>query len=102
MQVRVPPIPSPIEYFRVIKDEIVQKTKEARQKLFEIEKGKTYYAIDVAAEKGSYYLEYKYPENCNSEDIIGFKDELLEKGFSAEFKSGLYGDTLKISWYPKE
>jgi hypothetical protein len=105
MQIQLPPrlpISPPIEYFRVLKDEIVQKTKEARQKMFEIEKGKTHYAIDSASEKGNYYINYKYPENCNSEDIISFKDELLEKGFEAEFKSDMYGDILKISWYPKE
>ena len=94
--------PAPIKYFRILKEEATQKTMEARQKLFDEEKGKAYYTIDAKANKGSYYLEYKFPENCNSNDIISFKDELLEQGFKVEYENGLYKDILKISWYPDE
>jgi hypothetical protein len=98
----VPPVPPPIEQFRISKEKAVEDTSEARRKLFETEKGKTYYGISSAASNGNYHLNYKYPENCNYEDIISLKEELEKQGFAVEYHSGLYGDTLEIAWYLKE
>lgn len=91
----------PIEAFNISKEEVIKITKEARQKLFAIEKQKTYCKIFEAAEKGNYYIEYKYPENCNYEDIKNLETELINKGFKAKLTSNAYGDTLEISWYPE-
>jgi hypothetical protein len=99
MEVRTPPVPPPIEQFRISKGRAIEVTKKVRQKMFETEKGKTYYAISNKADKGGFYLEYKYPENCNREDILNLQKELIEQGYKVEFNSGIYGDSLEISWY---
>jgi len=99
-----PPLPPkfpPIEQFRISKKHATQKTIEARSELFEKEKGKTYLAIFTTADKGSYHTTYKYPENCNVKDIQDLQNELIGQGFEAKFESGIYGDTLEISWYPE-
>lgn len=93
------PLPPPIEEFRISKERAIEKTKEARQKIFEKERGVTYYKISEAADKGSYCIKYKYPENCNYEDIKNLQTELIDNGFKVDFISGIYGDTLEISWY---
>ncbi len=96
------PMPPPIEQFQISKESAIQKTITARQELFELEKGKTYYEIFEAANKGNYHLIHKYPENCNTENIIKLQDELTEKGFKTNLTYGIYGDSLEISWYPNE
>jgi hypothetical protein len=98
----MPKLPPPIEQYRTTKEQALLAAKEARLKLFETEKGKTYYAIDVAANKGSFTVEYKFPENCNSYDVQSLQNELISAGFKAEYRYGLYGDTLDISWYPEK
>jgi len=98
MEVQRPPIPPPIEQFRIIKERAIEITKEARQKLFDTEKGKTYHEIYSKAYIGGYSIEYVYPENCNYEDIINLKNELIAQGYKVEFQSGIH-DRLKISWY---
>lgn len=100
--IKLPPMPPPIEEFRISKEKAIEISKEARQKLFETERGKTYYAIEKAAEKGSYYLEYKYPENCNSYDIVKFGKQLMDEGYEVKYASGLHEDKLTISWYPSK
>ena len=92
----------PIEQFRISKKRVVEATKKARKELFEKEKGKTHYAILAAADKGNYCVEYKYPENCNREDIENLQNELTEAGFKVEFTCNICGDILTISWYSEK
>lgn len=99
MGIQRPPVSPPIEQFRISKEDAIKDTKEARRKMFETEKGKTYHAIFSKAGQGGFYLEYKYPENCNTEDILNLQNELIEQGYKVEFNSGIYGDSLEISWY---
>jgi hypothetical protein len=98
----VPPVPPPIDYSRISHKAAIELTAKARQKLFEAEKGKTYQAIYIAADKGSYYVQYKFLENCNIEDIEKLRDELIEKGFKVKHEYSVYGDKLEISWYPED
>lgn len=95
-----PPVPPPIEQVRITKEQAISNVNQARQKLFEIEKGRTYNAILEASDKGSFYIALRYPENCNTSDIIKLQAELREKGFKVELSSGVY-DSLEISWYPE-
>lgn len=96
-------IPFPlIENFKISKEQAIKKASEARDKLFEEAKEKTYLAISTAADKGSYRIEYRFPENCNYADIKAFEQELNEQGFKVSFETGISSDKLEISWYPKE
>jgi hypothetical protein len=100
MKPPVPKFPS-IEQFRITIDRAQKLTKEAREKIFEKVRGEVYHEIYMASDKGSYSIEYRFPDNCNRDDMVSLHKELVGCGFKAEIEWGRV-DILKVSWYPQE